>query len=192
MSIKNQKLLYHLTSLDNLESILTYGLLARNDIIDFDDVAESDIIIFRKDKNLTQYVPFHFFARNPFDGRVQKNFPDKQFIYVCVSREFAKENNFLIIPKHPRTMKNLIVYDYLEGYEMIEWDLMDKRDYSDDNCRHVCMAECLSPSKISHTNFSQVFVKSKEIKTIVNQICLDILRYSPGFYINVNSNMFID
>ncbi|MEH1986779.1 DarT ssDNA thymidine ADP-ribosyltransferase family protein [Nostoc sp.] len=192
MSIKNQKLLYHLTSLDNFESILTYGLLARNDIRDFDDVAESDIINFRKDKNLTQYVPFHFFARNPFDGRVQKNFPDKQFIYVCVTREFAKKNNFLIIPKHPKTIKKLIIYNYLEGYEMIEWDLMDKRDYLDDNCRHVCMAECLSPGKISHTHFSHVFVRSKEIKTIINQMYLDIWRNSSNFYIEVNPYMFTD
>ncbi|MDZ8053867.1 MAG: DarT ssDNA thymidine ADP-ribosyltransferase family protein [Aulosira sp. ZfuVER01] len=192
MSIKNQKLLYHLTSLDNFESILNNGLLARNNIGDFDDVAELDIINFRKEKNLTRYVPFHFFAKNPFDGRVQKNFPDKEFIYICVKRDFAKNNNFLIIPKHPRAMKSLILYEYLEGYQMIEWDIMDKRDYADDNCRHICMAECLSPKTISHSDFSHIFVRSQDTQDFINEICSYILGDLPNFYVNVNPNMFID
>jgi len=68
--IRNQKLLYHLTSTNNLQSILNQGFLSRDRLIAFDDVAEPDIIEFRGQNNLNKYVPFHFFANNPFDGRV--------------------------------------------------------------------------------------------------------------------------
>nr|WP_322657744.1 DarT ssDNA thymidine ADP-ribosyltransferase family protein [Dendronalium sp. ChiSLP03b] len=192
MSIKDKKLLYHLTSLENFESILSYGLLARNDIERFDDVADSGIINFRRENNLTRYVPFHFFANNPFDGRVQKDFPDKEFIYICIYREFAKSNKFSIIPKHPRAIKPLVLYSYTEGYEIIEWDIMDKRDYLDENCRHICMAECLSPNKINHNHFSHVYVRNEEIKSYIDQLCLNILQYPPTFRVNVNASMFVD
>ncbi|MGM3308123.1 DarT ssDNA thymidine ADP-ribosyltransferase family protein [Anabaena sp. WFMT] len=191
MSIRDQKLLYHLTSLDNLECILDYGLLARNKIENFDDVADSDIINFRQDNNLTQYVPFHFFANNPFDGRVQKNFPDKEFIYICIHREFAKNNNFKIIPKHPNAMKPLVLYNYLQGYEKIEWDIMDKRDYSDVNCKHICMAECLSQHTINHNDFSCIYVRNEDIKNYIEGMC-DHYELSYNFYINSNPNMFVN
>jgi hypothetical protein len=191
MSIKSKKLLYHLTSLDNLESILLNGLLSRNDIDGFDDVADLEIIDFREKNNLTQYIPFHFFARNPFDGRVQKNYPSKEFIYICIPRDFASKNNFKIIPRHPNSMKNLILYDYLDGYELIEWDKMDERDYSDRDCRHICMAECLSPNRIYPQDFSNIFVRTDDIKEFVRESSMNILNNCP-FYINVNPHMFVD
>ena len=190
MSIRDQKLLYHLTSLNNLESILNEGLLARNNIEDFDDVAESDIITFRQANNLTQYVPFHFFAKNPFDGKVQKKFSDTEFIYICIYREFAKNNNFKIIPKHPNAMRPLKLYDYVEGYEMIEWDIMDKRDYSDDNCKHICMSECLSPKTINHNHFSHIFVRNEYVENEIKRMC-DHYELSYDFYIKTNPDMFV-
>lgn len=190
MCIRDKKLLYHLTSLNNLEYILDDGLLARNNIEEFDDVADSDIIAFRQTNDLTKYVPFHFFTKNPFDGKVQKNCPDIEFIYICISREFAKNNNFKIIPKHPIAMKPLKLYDYVEGYEIIEWDIMDKRDYSDVNCKHICMAECLSPNTINSNNFSHIFVKNENVKNYIERLC-NHLEISYNFYINVNPNMFV-
>ena len=131
MGIKNEELLYHLTSLENLASILTYGLLSRNEVNNFYDVADEDIIDFRQKMNLNQYIPFHFFPGSPFAGRVQKYYHNIEFIYICISREFAKLNNFKIIPRHPNSMNGKLVYDYSVGYEIIEWDIMDTRDYSE-------------------------------------------------------------
>lgn len=148
MSIRHQKLLYHLTALDNLESILKMGLCARNNVNTFRDVADPEIIEFRGDNELNDYVPFHFFAKNPFDGRVQKDYPDIEFIYICVSRTFAQQNNFSIIPEHPKSMKHFKMYDYNTGMDIIDWGEMDKRDYFDEYCKHICMAECVSPQTI--------------------------------------------
>ena len=71
------KLIYHITSIDNLPSILKFGLLSRkcilqNHDIHFTDIADPEILSKREryKEALSQYVLFHFFAKNPFDGAV--------------------------------------------------------------------------------------------------------------------------
>lgn len=65
----NGKLLYHLTHIDNIKSILEKGLLPRNKLKsnDFKDTADQDIISGRHEYNvdLSDYVPFHFYVKNP-------------------------------------------------------------------------------------------------------------------------------
>ncbi|GAO96984.1 hypothetical protein PSA5_29715 [Pseudomonas syringae pv. actinidiae] len=43
-NIKEQKLLYHLTSLENLDGIFQEGLKPRSDLTVFADVADSEIL----------------------------------------------------------------------------------------------------------------------------------------------------
>jgi hypothetical protein len=191
MSIRDQKLLYHLTSLNNLESILENGLISREEIDIFDDVANSEIITFRKLNGLNDYIPFHFFTRNPFDGRVQIDYPFKEFIYITVHRNYAEENNFKIIPIHPKAMRPLILYDYEEGFNLIDWDIMDTKNYHDEDCKHICMAECLSPRAIQPDEFQSIFVKTPETKEIVEEACMDIFGRVP-FWVNVNRSMFVE
>jgi hypothetical protein len=169
---------------------LLYGLVARNYLHSFDDVADSNIINFRKENSLNVYVPFHFFAGNPFDGRVQKKYPGKEFIYICVHRNFAKLNDFKIIPRHPASMEVFTTYNYLNGLEIIDWDKMDLRDYSDWDCKQICMAECLSPITITPDNFKCIFVRNAEIEERVKSACIQIFNDGPLFYINVNKHMF--
>jgi hypothetical protein len=92
---KDGKLIYHLTSMDNMEGILRNGLLSRGILDQFDDVAEQEIINHRESKGLNKFVPFHFFAGTPFDGVVQKTYVDKTFVFLTLRRTFAQENNFI-------------------------------------------------------------------------------------------------
>ena len=63
-SIKDGYLLYHQTKLKNLESIIKNGLLSRAIItsqnLNFEDVADPEIIEGRIENGLDVYVPFHF------------------------------------------------------------------------------------------------------------------------------------
>jgi len=68
--IKDQKLLYHLTDINNIPFILKNGLIPRAELNGFVDIADSDIIESREGLGLEKHVPFHFFANSPFDGRV--------------------------------------------------------------------------------------------------------------------------
>lgn len=66
VSIRNQQFVYHLTSIENVPSILRNGLLPRSHLEGrFADVADPQIIEGRREMALEQFVPFHWFAKNP-------------------------------------------------------------------------------------------------------------------------------
>lgn len=193
MNEKNGKLLYHLTDLDNLQSIIENGLLPRyylmDESLDFEDVADEEIIDFRRYVGLDKYVPFHFFAKNPFDGKVQKNHPSTNFIYICITRNLAKANNFSIIPQHPKSMSIFRLYDYDDGFDIIDWDTLESRDYSNQYCKNVCMAECVGEYKIEASYFQSIAVKDENTKRYVEAL---LKKHNiTNVYVNIHPEWFL-
>ena len=119
-SAKNGKLIYHLTKLDNLESIIEHGLMSRKALkesgIEFGDVADSEIISKRTELGLDIYTPFHFHPYSSFDVAVKNKFSDIDFIYVCIHRDRAKEYNFKVLPKHPLSVKECELYEDVQQW----------------------------------------------------------------------------
>ena len=187
-SIKDQQFIYHLTDIDNLPSILSNGLRPRSHLTNFSDVADDEIIRSRKKGNLENYVPFHFFARSPFDGAVQQSNPAKIFILIAIHRSLAEANNWSIIPKHPLSLAKVELLDYTDGIAAIDWDAMDKRDYSDNHSRNVCMAECLSPTVVSAHSFFSIYVENQESSDRVKKM---LQAKNISCYVNINPQMFV-
>lgn len=186
---KNGKLLYHLTALENLPSIIENGLQARKYLNDFIDVADKEIIEHRQEYDLNKYVPFHFYAPTPFAGAVQTNYPGKDFIYLTIKRDIAIKNDFKIIPRHPLSFKSGPL-DYSEGIKSIEWEIMEERDYQNKNCSHICMAECITNKKIPFRAFCQIFVKNSDAKQKVERLTNNVEK-QPKFTILTNEYFFI-
>jgi hypothetical protein len=182
--IKDQKLLYHLTSIYNVEAILKDGLKPRAELQTFTDVADGEIIQSRRHLSLENYVPFHWFARNPFDGRVQADRPKDVFVLICVKRTLAAARNWKVIPRHPLASGNIELMDYANGFAAIDWEMMNHRDYHDPYCKSVCMAECLSPTTVSRNDFSNIFVYCEKSEEYIR-------RLDSHINITVNNNMFL-
>lgn len=191
MSIKDGKLIYHLTALNNFESIVNNGLLPRNAIEPNIDVADNEILKGRDKHNLLDYIPFHFFINTPFDGAVKKKYKDTDFIYICIKREIAKNNNFKIIPCHPLSSRlsnyKNILFDYDEGFNLIEWNIIDgnNRDYNNQDIKNACMAECLYYGGISIISVSSITVKNNKSYNKIDEI---LLKY--GFTKKENEYIF--
>lgn len=187
--IEDQYLLYHLTCMDNLPSILDTGLRSRASVKgEFVDVADGEIITGREALNLQTMVPFHFFTKNPFDGRVLKDHKEKSFCIISVCREFAKENGWKVIPKHPLSTSSVIdLLDYEQGMAQIDWELMNIRDYKNAECKSVCMAECLSSVTVEPKNFHCIFVKNDNEKKYVERL---IKQQGLSILITINTYMF--
>jgi len=191
-SIKNKKLLYHLAALKNMESILKDGLKPRSLLSSFKDVAEQDIINFRNQNGISDCIPFHFFKGTPFAGAVQKRYPEEEFVYITIHRNIARKYNFKIIPMHPIHMNPFQLFDFNEGMEEINWDLMDKRDYSIYECKEVCMAECIAPyKKVSVKFFHSIIVKSNQTKIYLENLYKDIFSCKPNFFIDIEPESFV-
>ncbi len=92
---KNKKLLYHVTALENLASIIEFGLLSRVDAeakgLLKSDVADNDIIRKRRELGILNSVPFHFFE--PFTDCIFKRYRGTTFVTVAITRSFAEAND---------------------------------------------------------------------------------------------------
>ncbi|ELA9322044.1 DarT ssDNA thymidine ADP-ribosyltransferase family protein [Vibrio parahaemolyticus] len=183
---KNGRLLYHITSIQNLPSILKEDLLPRNQRKPVVDVADQEILTGRAKHGLDSMVPFHFFADNPFDGRVQKDHPQETFVFIGIPRTHANSNNWKISAKHPLNGEFELL-DYAKGIETIDWDAMNARDYTTREGKSVCMAECLSPKAVPANDFQQIFVKSDQAKQTVEAMLRD---FGIKCWVNTNTHMF--
>lgn len=186
--IKEGKLLYHLTDITNVPSILANGLLPRSKVNEFVDVADQEIIESRKKLSLEHYVPFHFFGGNPFDGRVQIDNAQKRFTLITVRRAVAEANKWKIIPKHPLANEELQLLDYEVGFSAIDWAKMNARDYDDPASKSTCMAECLAPSTVSTDKLFSFYVVNsedqKEVRDALSQANLEK-------YVNITPALFV-
>lgn len=186
---KTGKLLYHLTKLENLESIIENGLLPRKEVIKqrikFGDIANADIISKRTELGLDLYTPFHFHPYSAFDVAVKHTYQGQNMIYLCLDRELAKQNNFKILPMHPLSDDEFILYEYDEGFQQIDWDTLVEKNRDDEYAKHVKMAECLTEKIIPINCFKCIYVPSEDIKEktlcILNRNGVDF----PPPYINV-------
>lgn len=187
-SAKNGKLLYHLTKLQNLESILEQGLAPRKTLIEtgviFEDVADPVIISKRTELGLDSYTPFHFHPYSSFDVAVKNTYSDTKFIYICVARNIAKQNEFKILPKHPLSIEDCVLRDYDDGFEEIDWDILTQKGLTDDYSKQVKMAECLTEKLVSAKLFTSINVKDKETKKLIEGMLKDRGLKSPP-YVNI-------
>jgi hypothetical protein len=194
-SARSKKLLYHLTDLQNLPSILRSALLSRQELkrrgAEFADHADAEILTGRAEHGLDAYVPFHFIHKNPFDYAVLRKSPQKQFVLIAVSRQVAATSGWRICPRHPLTdAEPPTVLDWQAGLAAIDWAQMDKRprNYSTDReCKLVCMAEALCPAPVPFANWRSIFVATVRAKQAVE---LYLLQARIGMYVNVNPQMF--
>lgn len=173
-SIKEKKLLYHLTRLSNLDSIIEHGLVSRklvkNNDVKFFDIADQEIISKRTNLGLDEYTPFHFHPYSSFDVAVKNTYSNEEFIYICIQRDLAKSKNFKILPRHPlNTEKNFQLYDYEEGFKAIDWDTMHTTGTENPYVKSVKMAECLTQQILPAEFFHCIYVKSEETRVAVKR-----------------------
>lgn len=190
--IKTGKLLYHLTKLSNLDSILHYGLVSRKHVkeinIQFSDVADQEIITKRTELGLDEYIPFHFHPYSSFDVAVKNKYVDEEFIYICIARETAKFNRFKVLPRHPlNTEEHYQLYEYEEGFQLIDWDRMHTMGTEDRYIKSVKMAECLTNLIVPPNVFCNIYVKNEAIRLLVEEklVTKGIKRNPP--YVNVGT-----
>ena len=191
---KTGKLLYHLTKLSNLDSIIKYGMLPRKTIIDngiaFGDIADSQIITKRQELGLDVYTPFHFHPYSAFDVAVKHMHREESMIYLCIDRETAKYNQFKILPKHPLSIQECTLYEYDEGFNLIDWNTMMEKNRLDDYAKQVKMAECLTEKKIPISLFTCIYVASEAVKQEVSEIFKENNVDCPPLHINVREVWF--
>ena len=193
-NVKSGKLLYHLTELKNLESIIRFGLIPRKVLLEntvtFEDIANPEIIVKRERLGLDEYIPFHFHPYTAFDLAVKKQHANDEMMYICIRRELARRNNFKVLPKHPLSLEDCQLYDYEEGFKRIDWDTMAKVELTDPDSKQTKMAECLSAKVIPVDCFQCFYVPSEQSKEFAeNTLRAYGIKFPPPF-VNVMPQWF--
>ena len=193
-NVKSGKLLYHLTELKNLESIIRFGLIPRKVLLEntvtFEDIANPEIIVKRERLGLDEYIPFHFHPYTAFDLAVKKQHANDEVMYICIRRELARRNNFKVLPKHPLSLEDCQLYDYEEGFKRIDWDTMAKVGLTDPDSKQTKMAECLSAKVIPVDCFQCFYVPSEQAKECAeNTLRAYGIKFPPPF-VNVMPQWF--
>ena len=193
-NVKSGKLLYHLTELKNLESIIRFGLVPRKVLLEntvtFEDIANPEIIVKRERLGLDEYIPFHFHPYTAFDLAVKKQHANDEMMYICIRRELARRNNFKVLPKHPLSLEDCQLYDYEEGFKRIDWDTMAKVGLTDPDSKQTKMAECLSAKVIPVDCFQCFYVPSEQSKEFAeNTLRAYGIEFPPPF-VNVMPQWF--
>lgn len=188
-SAKTGKLLYHLTKLGNLESIIKNGLVPRKTLLEskaiFNDVANPVIINKRMQLGLDIYTPFHFHPYSSFDVAVKSNYLDEEFVYICITRVDAKHNNFKILPKHPLSIDDCTLLDYDDGFSKIDWAVLTEKGLTDDYAKQVKMAECLTEKRVPAKHFSSIAVNNDQNKKRVEEMLKENNINSNPPYVNI-------
>ena len=86
--------LYYITGLENLESILSSGILSRDEVeklgLDFIDIADKGIVGKRRKKGLSRYANLYIYPRNAMMYRLSRERKDK-LIVIGVDAEVSKK-----------------------------------------------------------------------------------------------------
>lgn len=193
-NVKSGKLLYHLTELKNLESIIRFGLIPRKVLLEntvtFEDIANPEIIVKRERLGLDEYIPFHFHPYTAFDLAVKKQHANDEMMYICIRRELARRNNFKVLPKHPLSLEDCQLYDYEEGFKRIDWDTMAKVGLTDPDSKQTKMAECLSAKVIPVDCFQCFYVPSEQSKEFAENTLRAYGIKFPSPFVNVMPQWF--
>jgi hypothetical protein len=153
----------------------------------FVDVADPEIIANRGDHGLENLVPFHWFSGNPFDGRVQIDHRGSEFVLITVRRALAAQENWAVTLRHPLANRKPELLSYSDGFGKIDWETMNRREYRDDQCRSICMAECLSPRTVHPAEFFKIYAPNEKVAAQARQV---IVGASLGIEVDVNGGMF--
>ena len=173
--IEEGKLIYHLTRIENLTSIMENGILPRNMLRGnhFFDVADPNIIKKRHNRGLGDYVPFHFHPYSAFDYVIKRDQKMENLVYLCVLRSYARERGFVILPEHPLSggIGEGCLLPYDEGVVRMDWESMNQSDVADAHAKSVRMAECLKKGPVLFSELYCIYVmdpaRLEQIETMV-------------------------
>lgn len=207
----NRVLLYHITHLENLASILQKGeLMAHSKVnagqLNYNDIAHHDIQSRRSTTSidiapygiLHDYVPFYFAPRSPMlytikNGNVKGFYGDQSDIIYLISdvEQIVQSGRKFVFTDGHAIMALTEFYNDLSYLNKIDWEVMkskywfDTDDFPDRKRRR--QAEFLVKGSLPLKHFLGIGVYNDQVKQKVNEI-LDAyntemeVRVRPSFY----------
>lgn len=177
--------IYHMTHLNNLESILQNGIFSTNikksKEITHQNIANQGIqkrrskmdVICGPKGMVHDYVPFYFCSQVPMLlGLLNTKNVDQQFIvYLAINIDIIERDNVVFTSASANTAVLPNFYHSPEDLNNLRWDLIDspRWGYKDEE-RHLKMAEVLVHKEVEPSDIDFIVVWNEKIKENVEKI----------------------
>lgn len=166
------KFLYHFTHVDNMSSILAYGLLSHNDArrLGYIDISNKEVQRRRTEKKthgraLHDYVLLYFNARNPMLYVVQQTVPDHDIAVLCWDRRLLEIDGSIFTDGNAASDISGFFSDCHKLSEL-DWECIHSHDkpwqYPDG--KRIRCAEVLVPGPIPIERMKRIIVKTPDAK----------------------------
>jgi O-acetyl-ADP-ribose deacetylase (regulator of RNase III) len=182
------KELYYVTHIDNIQSILQYGILSHESIekkhIKYTSIYAKDIVSRRKaiktpdDKSLWSFANLYFNARNPMLYRVvcEKD-PDKIAVIGVVPTILSCQGMYITTGNAAHTQSKILRSSPKVLSEILR---ETKREFwaEEDGSKRKIMAECLVPDVVPSDLIKTIYVASHDSRVEVGRK-LGVMRAPP-------------
>jgi len=153
--------IYHMTHIDNVESILKNGLLSHNNGKVSVDISDHEVNDRRANKepiyhkSIHSYVPFYFNPKNAMLYK-RKSIQDN-IVILTYDRNLLKKEGTIFTDGNAAS-NGTEFYNHIKDLDSLPWSVIDAYTWYDKvDGRRRRMAEVLVPNK----------VKNKRLKTII-------------------------
>lgn len=204
------KSLYYITHIDNINSILSQGILSHQKVEDtelkYTAIYDKEIVSNRKlkstpaGKNLWQYSNVYFQPRNPMLYRVVLEKGAKDIAIIALYPQVLKSPGSFIT--NGNAANNITkFYDYKAGMKVISdmWDTIRGEWWNSlDGSKRKIMSECLIPNVISPDLIHSIYVANhsiaEKVKAVVTRSDIPIIPeptmfFYPAKQYRVSSNL---
>ena len=166
----------HMTHIDNLDSIFTYGLLSHNNPYRKVDISNQEVNSRRNkvepiySRNIHDYVPLYFNPRNAMLYRNQKIFGDS-VIVLAFNKDLLLFENSIFTNGNAASNSTLYSND-INYLSQMEWDKIWSRSWNgfedEETIKWSMMAEVLIYKKIEITKLVAIYCSSEKAKQHVD------------------------
>ena len=176
----NIEYLYHMTHIDNLESILRNGLFSHKNKYQKVDISDCDVNSRRSraepiyHKLIHSYVPFYI---NPKNAMLYKRQEIQNEIVILKLRRELIYGNGTIFTDGNASSQHTSFSNNLNELHLLDWDcLNDDNWYTHDDGRRTRMSEVLVPNYVCVDNIEAVIcnniITEKNIKKLTSTQCV--------------------
>lgn len=166
---------YHMTHINNLESILKHGLYAHNNPYKKVDISDCDVNIRRvkrepiHNKSVHDYVPFYFNPKNHMLS-ARRNIQDKIVILV-IKKDIILNKDALFTDCNAST-DSVKFYNDLNNLNKLDFNCIYDNGYylKHHNGAKTRMAEVLVPNYVSTNKIEAIICNNFELKNKIHHI----------------------
>lgn len=200
MAKRSVKGLYYITHIDNVPSILRYGILSHKRIEEqgtpFTRIYNADIVANRAlrqtpdKKSLWEYANVYFQPRNPMLYKVISEAEKKDIVILGISPQIVETPGAFISLGNAASPLSPVL-NIRDGLDMVNdeyWSIINSNWWkTEDGTKRKIMAECLVPNLIPPTQILSIYVTSQ---TVVDKIKPALKNYSLQVSVVVEPHMF--